>query len=335
MAERGVAACAACEWETSDPARPAAPRPVARVARRVAGIAAVATLVAAASWLAAPVWMPRLPHLPERLPVAWQTALAHHPLLASASLPPTSPEAIGPVLQAATARGELVVAVRHYRRPTVVGAQAPLEPDRFDAEMADFVATRLGLPLRLVMAGAGEAVADLTIAGAPSVSEGAQARIPTAYTGGNGALVVLRGGPVAHAADLHGARICVPAGSPHARTLAERHGAVVRSYGAAVQAVAAFMAGECHGLADDELTIARLMRTPEWRFYRRLDIGLPPDNDTAQIALRAADARSLAWLDKAVRQWKANGALLQARQHRAANVGFEASQLQDGLVCHS
>lgn len=338
MAEPNVASCEGCvasAWDAVPAGGVDVAASAARLARRVGGIAAACVGIAATLWVAAPAWMPRLPHLAERLPVEWQSALARHPLLRSGASPELSPGSLGPVLQAAKARGELVVAVRHYRRPAIVGADAPLEPDRFDAEMARFLAARLRLPLRTVPAGTGDATADLVIAGTPLPADGAPVRVPTAYTGGAGALVVPRGSALARAADLHGRRVCVAAGSPYARGLAERHGAIVRPYAAAVQAAAGFMAGECHALADDELAVARLMRVPEWRFYRRLNRPLQPDNHTAQIALRASDARSTAWLDAAVRQWKAHGALIEARQHRAADVGFEVSQLQDGLVCHS
>jgi polar amino acid transport system substrate-binding protein len=335
MAERSLASCEACGYDAGPAARVPGVPPTPGFARRALGKAMACAAVAGVLWASAPAWLARLPHLAEHLPVDWQLALARNPLFPAGSTPQPSTNSLGPLLHAAKARGELVVAVRHYRRPAVAGAQAPLEPDRFDAEMATFLSTRLGLPLRLVMTGSGDAAADLVIAGSPSVNAGGGARIPTTYTGGTGALVVLRGSPLMRAADLRGKRVCVATGSPYARVLVERHGATVRPYAAAVQAVAGFMAGECQALADDELTVARLMRVPEWRFYRRLDLRLRPDNRTAQIALRAGDARSIAWLDEAVRQWKAGGALIEARQHRAADVGFEASQLQDGLVCHS
>jgi polar amino acid transport system substrate-binding protein len=328
MAERAQASCAVCAYD-------AAPAERLPGARRALGKAMACAALAGVLWATAPAWTIHLPHLPEHLPVEWQLAMAGNSLITAQTAAKPSPAALGPVLHAARARGELVVAVRHYRRPALAGAQAPLEPDRFDTEMAAFLSTRLGLPLRLVMAGPADATADLVIAGSSAATGGHAGRVPTAYTGGTGALVVLRGSSLARAADLRGQRVCVAAGSPYARGLAERHGAVVRYYAAAVQAVAGFMAGECQALADDELTVARLMQAPEWRFYRQLDVRLQPDNRTPQIALRTGDAQSIAWLDRAVRQWKSGGALIEARQHRAADVGFEAIQLQDGLVCHS
>lgn len=338
MAEPSIASCIDCAHPGAT-ALPVARRPAARLGRTLLVAALASAVVATATWTAVPFWMTRLPHLPERLPLAWQATLSRHPLLAWNPSPGPSPgpsrDAPGPVLLAAKARGELVVAVRHYRRPALPGAPQPAEPDRFDAEMASFIATRLGIPLRLVATGTGESVADLTIAGTPSPRDGTAPRVPTAYTGGTGALVAPRGSPLARSAELRRKRVCVATGSPYAPTLADRHDAIVQRYGSAVQAVAGFMAGECDALAEDELTVARLLRLPEWRFYSRLARTLQPDNGTAQIAIREEDTRSQAWLDGAVRYWKANGALLRARQQRAADIGFEASQLQDGLICHS
>jgi polar amino acid transport system substrate-binding protein len=95
------------------------------------------------------------------------------------------------------------------------------------------------------------------------------------------------------------------------------------------------MAGECQALAEDAPVVARLMGLPEWRFYRRLDAGLLPDNASPQIVIRQDDSRSAAWLDRAVRHWKIGGALATARTQRAGDIAYEASQLGDGLVCHS
>lgn len=328
MAERAQASCAVCAYG----AAPASRLPGARWAL---GKALACAALAGVLWATAPAWITHLPHLPEHLPVEWQLAMARNPPFTAQTAAEPSPAALGPVLRVARARAELVVAVRHYRRPAAAGAHAPLEPDRFDAEMASFLSRRLGLPLRLVIAGRDDTTADLVIAGSSSVTRSGAGLVPTVYTGGTGALVVPRGSSVARVADLRGQRVCMANGSPYARALAERHGAVVRAYAAAVQAVAGFMAGECQALADDELTVARLMQAPEWRFYRQLDVRLEPDNRTPQIALRTDDALSIAWLDRAVRQWKTGGALIEARQHRATDVGFEAIQLQDGLVCHS
>ena len=95
------------------------------------------------------------------------------------------------------------------------------------------------------------------------------------------------------------------------------------------------MSGDCQALADDERVLERLVRLPEWRFYRTLEQGVAPDNGQAQIALRSPDPVSAAYLDQAVRFWKTSGALARAREQRAGDIVFEVAQLQDGLVCHN
>ncbi|WP_354682940.1 transporter substrate-binding domain-containing protein [Cupriavidus necator] len=278
-----------------------------------------------------PRMLERAPHVPERLPAPLQDWLQR--LQAE---PDWSEVPVGPLLGKARRRGELVVGIRQYARPAPPGAPAPAEPDNFDAALARFLAERLNVRVRLVGLGpdAAPQAVDLIIAGTRQAGSGVPA-VPTPYTGGDGVLVVLRGSASRHASDLRQRTVCVAQGSPYAADLSQRMAAQLKVYGSAIRAVSGFMAGECQALAEDGVVIARLLSLPEWRFYRQLDTTLRPDNNSPQIALRMNDAVSAAWLDRAVRQWKLSGALAQARERRAGDVAFEASQLQDGLVCHS
>ncbi|CAG2149104.1 transporter substrate-binding domain-containing protein [Cupriavidus plantarum] len=237
----------------------------------------------------------------------------------------------GPLLDAIRAKGELVVSVRAYARPAPPGQPSPPEPDAFDVAAARFLADRLQVSLRIVTGQQGS-TADLDLAGARAVRDNS---VATPYTGGTGALVVLRGSAYTSSRDLARREVCVPQGSPYVSTLSQRTNAVPRIYPSAIRAVAGFMAGECQALADDEVVIARLLSLPEWRFYRRLGDKLPADDTHPEVTMRLEDRASAAWLDRAVRDWRNDGALTHARDRRAGDIAFEVTQLQDGLVCHS
>lgn len=309
--------------------------PAAEAPRSIPGAWHVMALALAACLLgmvAAPRWLEQSPHLIERLPTALQEGARY---LEREPDWTTLPR--GPLLDAVRARGELVVGVRQYARPAPPSRPTPPEPDAFDVSLARYLAERLQVSLRVVglpadTRGVSVPGVDLVVAG--TIDSGPYA-VPTAYTGGAGALVTLRGSDYRAPNDLAGRGICVAQGSPYARPVTETLGAQARVYASSIRAVAAFMGGECQALAEDALVVARLMGLPEWRFYRRLHATLLPDNTHPQIVIRQDDPRSAAWLDRAVRHWKIGGALATARAQRAGDIAYEASQLGDGLVCHS
>ncbi|WP_426399760.1 ABC transporter substrate-binding protein [Ralstonia sp. R-29] len=288
----------------------------------------------ALAWFGVPHLAAYVPHWPERWPTRVQAWWAHHqPEPDWTALP------LGPVLREAQRNGELAVAVRAYARPAPPGVPTPLEPDNFDAELAHTLAQHLQLKLRLVnLSAQGQlprgARVDLILAGAQAVPAGWQT-VPTAYTGGRGALVVLRNTPYRAATDLRAHTVCVAQGSPYASGLAARYGAEPLLYPSAIRAIWGFLSGDCQALADDAQVLQRLMQLPEWRFYRTLDNDIAPDNATAQIALRGDDPVSAEYVDRTVRFWKTGGPLTHAREQRAGDIAFEVGQLQDGLVCHN
>ncbi|WP_172583419.1 substrate-binding periplasmic protein [Cupriavidus taiwanensis] len=277
----------------------------------------------------------RLPDVPERLPAPLADWLARH-----SREPEWGAVPVGPVLAGAARRGELVIGVRAYPRPAPANRPAPPEPDAFDVEFGRYLADRLHVRLRVialrpdVLGNVAESLpgVDLIIAGSTSGSGRTPAQ-STAYTGGEGRLVALRGGSLRTLADVAGKRVCVASGSPYASDLIHA-GALPRTYESSIHAVSAFMAGECEALAEDKVLLDRLLGLPEWRFYRRLEARLAPAHQ-AQMVLSAPDTASQAWIDLAARHWKTGGAFARARERRAANVGFEASLLQSGFVCHS
>lgn len=253
------------------------------------------------------------------------------------------PVAPGPWLAAVQQRGTLVVGVRQYARPAPPKAPTPPEPDHFDVAMAHFLADRLGVALKVIgLPGepgsstwqAAERRVDIVIAGATKRGDGILP-VSSAYATGEGALLVLRGSRYQRAQDLHGQPVCVGQGSAYASRIARDFDGVPRVYASSIRAASGFLAGECQALADDSPVVARLLTLPEWRFYRTLDAGLQSDAEAARIGLRGADPQSGAWIDRAVRDWRRDGALDRARAQRAGDVAYEASQLQDGLVCHS
>jgi len=296
----------------------------------------VAALVAAAAgataWLTVGQLLQHYPGVPERMPAPlpdWLARLSPEPDWRAVP--------VGPVLAGASRRGELAVGVRAYARPAPSDRPTPPEADAFDVEFARYLAGRLHVRLRVVALqpdARGDVAAhvpgvDLVIAGASEPS----ASVPTAYTGGPGRLVALRGSALHTQADLAGKPVCVASGSPYANGLAAA-GAVPHVYESAIRAVSAFMSGACDALAEDDAVLDRLLGLPEWRFYRRLDTTLLPGQGS-RITLREADTASAAWVDLAARHWKTGGAFAAARERRAAAVGYEAGLLQGGFVCHS
>lgn len=301
--------------------------------RRAAAIVLLAAGAGGLAWCAVVLSLPCAPGIPERLPAPLARLVAY-----ASREPAWDALPYGPTLTDVRRRGELVVGVRAYPRPAPVGRPTPPEPDTFDVGLAEYLAARLHVRVRIVGLrpdSAGHVAAnvpgvDLVLAGG-SVRSGAST-VASAYTGGPGQFVVLRGSPTRVVADLAGRRVCVASGSPYVGNLA---GALPVVHESAIRAVSAFMAGECEALVEDTVLLDRLAGLPEWRFYRRLDAYVAPDNDSPQAVLATHDAASARWLDIAIRHWKTGGAFAAARERRAAETGYEAMQLLSGLVCHA
>lgn len=248
----------------------------------------------------------------------------------------------GPVLDRAVARGVLRVGVRSYPRPAPPEAPTPPEPDSFDATLAARLAASLGVRLELVgLAPQAQAAAlrqgavDVLFAGVPEARapEGV-AVAPGDYSPGRGMIVALRKGRIQDTFALQGATVCAGEGSSYARTVSARYGAVAKPYPSGVHAVAAFMAGECAALVEDEEILDRLLQDAQWRFYRPLVSSLDA-GDGAGVRLPEGDAASRDYLSAALRRWNADGTLERARIARGGNLRLEIAQLRDGLVCHS
>lgn len=246
----------------------------------------------------------------------------------------------GPYFEQARARGRLIVGVRAYPRPALPGLPVVAEPDPFDAALARALGEYLGLPVETLglsperrEAALREGRLDLLVAGAAASDVSGSAAIPASRRQGEGALVVLRGLDIHDGKDLRGYSLCLAEGSPYRRPLAERHGARLREYPSPVQAIAAFMAGECQALAEARSLVDWLLQQPDWRFYRRLPLELQAPA-SGHVRLADAEPQAQAWLAAALDDWQRRGALDAVLAQRTGELAFDVLKLEQGLVCH-
>lgn len=246
----------------------------------------------------------------------------------------------GPLLESALARGKLLVGVREYVRPVLPGAPTVAEPDSRDAALAQALGDYLQLPVELVGLPSGlhetalaEGRIDLLIAGnALQPSPATDVALPASVRHSEGVLLVLRGMALADKAPLRGNTVCLAEGSPYHSIIAEQ-GAVARSHPSSVHAIAAFMAGECTALAEEESLVAWLLQQSDWRFYRRLPIVLRPE-DAGHVRLPVDEPQTRAWLAAALADWQLRGAQDSALAHWIGELSVDVLKLEQGLMCH-
>lgn len=247
----------------------------------------------------------------------------------------------GPLLEPALARGKLLVGVRAYARPALPGTPVVAEPDSADAALARVLGDYLDLPVELVglapaqrEAALAEGRVDLLIAGSPpGPLSASHLRLPASARHDEGALLVLRGLPLAADAPLRGRSVCLAEGSPYHHALTGKHGAEARSYPSAVHAIAAFQAGECAVLAEEASLVAWLLLQPDWRFYRRLPIALRAA-DGGHVRLPSGEPQSRAWLAAALADWRLGGGQDAAVAHWIGELSVDVLKLDQGLICH-
>lgn len=253
---------------------------------------------------------------------AWRDAGGH-------AMPAARP---GPVLRQARAQGVLRVGVRFYPRPAPPGHPAGPEADGLDAALARELGRRAGVPVALVAWPADPAGVDLVVAGADARA-GLEAAVARPYARSPGRLTVARGVAMAGSAALHAQPVCVAHGSPLVDVLRRTLHAQPIELASSIHAAAAFMAGDCRALAEDEDVLARWRRQPEWRFYRELDPPLLPTAG-ARIHLPRRDPASASLLARWVADWQLAGGAEAARKARAAALALELAQVAEGSVCH-
>ncbi|MBB1631062.1 ABC transporter substrate-binding protein [Cupriavidus sp. UME77] len=292
-----------------NPARalPRIPPAALRAARRAAGAMALA-----AGAMAVPLWL--------FTGAPWQAQ-------------PAEP---GPLLLQARARGELVVGVHAYARPTPPGRPLIAQPDPGEAALATELGRALGVPVRLrhlpVADFGNSANTDIDLAfGAPQDAGHPRAAAVPAPATPRGTLLTLRYTPVSRLDALNGKTACVSAGGPFQPALA-RAGAVLRSYPSALQALLAFRRGECAAVAEDATLVARVMRLPEWRFFTAAPLVL--DGEGAALALRQPDAQSARYLAQWLARWQRDGRLARLRDAAAGDAAFNMMLVESGLICH-
>ncbi|MCE4546200.1 MULTISPECIES: transporter substrate-binding domain-containing protein [unclassified Caballeronia] len=240
---------------------------------------------------------------------------------------------------AAVARGALIVAVPSRPAPTLnVGKvdRFARVPDGFAAALAQDIGRRVGLPVTFVLAGSRDVSdatkADIAITGHGFADDRALAYAPTAYASGHGMALVLRHGTVQAWRDLAGGTVCASRGSPFARDAARRARANVREYDRPLDALLAFQAGECAALVDDELAIRKLLKQPDWAYYRSLPGTLDPA--PAYIAARGGDIEGAAFIERTVQDWRRQRWLSTVREDQATQLAFEMFNAQNDLYCH-
>lgn len=243
---------------------------------------------------------------------------------------------------AAFARGALIVAVASQPAPALnVGKvdRAARMPDGFAAALAQALGQRAGLPVTLLLADSAaaraalrEGRADAAIAGMPLAPDDAVAYAPTAYTSGRGMALVLRHGVVRDWDDLSGRTVCASRNSPFAGAAAHRSHARVVQFDRPLDALLAFQAGECAALVEDESAIRKLLRQPDWAYYRALSGTLAPAS--AFIAMRAGDIASAVFVDGIVQGWRRQRWLAAVREDQATQLSFDMFNAQNDLYCH-
>ncbi|MFF7710646.1 ABC transporter substrate-binding protein [Pseudomonas sp. NPDC007930] len=243
-------------------------------------------------------------------------------LLAGYTLYPAQhPPPPGPLLAAAREAGVLKVALRSYPRPTLSREALVPEPDLLDAQLAQYLGSRLGVAVRFT------APADAQLL----INPAQPPRQPPASlrAAPEGALLALRREA---GASLAGQSVCVAQGSPWQAEV-EKHGARAQPYPSTLRASVAFLGGECRYLADSRVALDGLLKLPEWRFYRRLPLALNAPVD-ARVYLAAADPASQAWLQGALARWHADGGQASAWASHADELLSDSLKIADGLSCH-
>jgi polar amino acid transport system substrate-binding protein len=242
----------------------------------------------------------------------------------------------------AVARGVLVVAVPSRPAPTLTVGRVDRTvraPDGYAAALAEDIGRRAGLPVRLLLAdgdaaraAVGTGDADMAIAGLSFAPDASVAFAPTAYTSGRGMALVLRHGVVQDWRDLTGHPICASRGSPFADHTARRFGASVQAFDRPLDALLAFQAGDCAALIDDEYVIRKLLKQPDWTYYRSLP-GFVPARP-AFIASAGGDAVSADFIERVVQGWQRQRWLRTVREDEATRLAFEMFNAENDLYCH-
>ena len=239
---------------------------------------------------------------------------------------------------AARGRGELVVGVPYLAPPPEAGAKIRT-PDGLDAAAAERLGQSLGLPVRLRQLSAEQAAAALATGEADLVLADGAAGLPASVAAqATGYAVrpkaVIRSDTrLRRPDDARGRSVCMAEAATASRALAQRWGAVVRTYRVPSDALVAVREGSCDiGLVDDAVW-EPLMRFPEWKKFSST---LSADGDRHERVwlLRADDSASRGWLDQQMRDWNRAGAWKAMTVKWARDVAFDVYLDQEAPDCH-
>lgn len=260
---------------------------------------------------------------------------------------------------AAKARGELVIGVPYLAPAPEAGAKVRT-PEGLDANMAEKLAQSLGVPVRLEQVSAEEAAAALAAgkvdavlanedggAGVANTANGANAaNAPNATRLSPQAIAVQATGYGARPkalirsdtafrkpSDVRGRSVCMAEAATEARALAQRWGAVVRTYRVPSDALVAVREGACDVALVDDAVWEPLVRFPEWKKFSSTLVADGARRERVWL-LPASDTASRKWLADEMRDWDRSGAVKAMTSKWARDVAFDVYLDQEVPDCH-
>lgn len=254
---------------------------------------------------------------------------------------PFAGASFGRPFPAAAQRGRLIVAIPG--RPAPVLNVGPVDrtsqvPDPLSEALARDLGLRTGMPveLRLMSPAAAHAAlraqrVDVAVEGSSLRPEHGVSYAPTSYAGGFGRALALRRGPVRALADLAGRPVCVVRGTGFYQAVT-RARALPRVFDKPLDAMLAFMAGECAALVDDHATIDAVLHQASWRYYAPLPGRISPAQ--SYVAFAGADPATQSFVARSVHAWQGTGLLRRLREARARGAVFELFVAENDLFCH-
>lgn len=128
--------------------------------------------------------------------------------------------------------------------------------------------------------------------------------------------------------ELEGHSFCVVAGSPYATSVAERYGALPKTYPSAAHALVGLRRGECRAVIEDQRLLRDIARLPEWQRYSRLLMVMPDIGLTLRAQAREPQLQTA--LRSVLRQQRP----ADLTQNWVNEVAFQAYVLDTTLDCH-
>ncbi|MFY9512499.1 MAG: transporter substrate-binding domain-containing protein [Rubrivivax sp.] len=191
----------------------------------------------------------------------------------------------------------------------------------YQTELAADIAKRLGVELETVPVTAATRVqflqagkVDLLIANIQWTQERSEilSFAPTPYDLVGGAAVVAKASGITKWEDLRGKVACVSQGSNFAKPLADTYGAVVKGLRGIPESLLALKGGTCAASVHVQPTLYHTLNGPtaaEWKDFKLGTVDQLIPSPTV-VWTRRGEADTLAFVDKAIRDWHRSGFLL-------------------------